>query len=1071
MSNQSSFARYSSLSLALALVLGLATASGTASAADEDPTKRKALDARQFDSSAATQNEQMAALAEQKRMESIGRLKELLASGVEGDTKAEMMLRLADLYFQQGKTLYLKEMAAYDVQYDKCFNTEGCAFDKLEANNSGSREWQDKSIKLYEAILANYPRYARADSATFYLGSAQWDTKQEDAAVESFKRLVKLYPQSDFVPDAYVLIGEYFFAKNNAYGALSAYQKAAAFKDHPKYAFATYKLAWCYYNVGEYQTAIDTMKSVVSYGMAQTAAGTTKGGLQLEEEALKDLVRFFADAGQMNEAYEYFTSLGKKDLIRSMLQRLGGMYFEQGKFEQAIETYRRLILDNPQHADNPGYQLEIVQSYRKLGQKDQVVAEVNRLLADYGTKSSWAQANVSNPTAVADANKKIEGELRRTAVDYHNEAKTLEKSRNVAAAPTYELARQSYATYLANYPTDEHAYDVHYAYGELLYHLKDFAGAYGEYMSVVAINPTGQHSKFCAESAIFAAEEQVNLEGGGKANGTVTVSAKQMQEPIALTPWEQRMVDACKKYAELYPTEKKNQNIIYKSAYLLYNKYRFEEAAAQFNAVIAMNPGSDSAEQAANLILDSFVIRQDYANLKQNAKFYYDQQGLGSQKFKNDVYKVYQNASFKLIEVNVAKDNDFGKAADGFMAFYKEFPEADVNAQALNNAAVYYSKVNRVSDAMVARRILVDDPKFGPKTKYYYDQIGALGFDYETIADFGNAATFYEKLWSLYPDERKKAEKDKADTIGTFDTRAADAIYSASVFRNGNGEWEQAITDYNQFATAFPSDPRVPDVLLTIGKVYEDNGKLTEAGNVFMTFYTKPPAGATTDFVYYARLHHGLALEKTGQAAKATKLYEETVALWKKGGSTQGPETEFVAQMMFKLAQPTLDAYMAQQVTSKKGGSRAAEDKSLLEALGKKTQGLVKVTELYTNVVGTGAGEWGLAALVQLGKAYENMGESLSKSARPSYLTEDQLEMYNMGLEDRVYPQVEKAVEAYKLALEKSYELTLYNENTEYATRQLGVLRPDEFPGLSEQLLEPRYTSSKIRKYEPETSL
>ncbi len=1057
------------LGLAAVLAATLATA---AFAADEGT--RKAIRIDQVDQAAAAQGE-FARMAEVKRMESIGRLKELLATGVEGDTKAEMMLRLADLYFQQGRYLYLNEMAAFDVQYEKCFNTEGCNAETLQADNSGSRDWQLKSIKLYESILANYPRYARADQATFYLGSAQWDTKQQDSAIESFKRLVKLYPQSDFVPDAYVLIGEYFFENNNAYGALSAYQKASAFKEHPKYAFATYKLAWCYYNVGEYQTAIDTMKGVVSYSMAQTAANAanpaaSKGSLQLEEEALKDLVRFFADAGQMNEAYEYFTSLGKKDLIRSMLQRLGSMYFEQGKFDQAVETYRRLILDNPSHADNPNYQYEIIQCYRKLGQKEQVVAEVNRLLADYGKSSAWARANASNPNAVADADKKIEETLRRTAVDYHNEAKQLEKSRHPSAATVYGLARGAYATYLQNYPTDTHAYDVHYAFGELLYKTKDFAGAFDQYMAVVDMNPKGQHSKFCAESAIFAAEEQVKGEGGGKADGSVSIDAKQMQEPQGLTAWEQRLVDSCKKYASLYPEEGKVQNIIYKSAYLLYNKYRFEEAAEQFNLVIKMNPGSDSAEQAANLILDSFVIRKDYANLKTNAKLYFDLQGLGGAKFKDETYKIYQNASFKLIEVTFDKDKNYGAAADGFMAFYGEFPESPVAAQALNNSAVYYSQVSRVADSMKARHILIDDPKFGPKTKYYYDQIGALGYDYETVADFGIAANFYEKLWSLYPEERKKVAKDKPDALTAVDGKAADAIYSAAVFRNGLGQWEQAITNYNQFVAAYPTDSRVPDVLLTTGKIYEDHSKFAEAGNVFMAFYTKPPAGATQDFLYYSRLHFALSLEKTGQAPKATKLYQETVAAWKKAG-TKGPETEFIAEMMFKLAQPQMDAYLAARVSSTKGGSRKAEDKSLLDNLNKKTQLLVKTAEVYGEVVGSGAGEWGLASLVQIGKAYEEMGNALKTSDRPSYLSEDQLEIYNMGIEDRVYPQIEKAAEAYKLALEKSYELTLYNENTEFATRRLGELRPDEFPGLSEQLLDSRYTSSKMRKYEPETSL
>ena len=48
---------------------------------------------------------------------------------------------------------------------------------------------------------------------------------------------------------------------------------------------------------------------------------------------LKDLVRFFADAGDMQEAENYFRSLGKVELYNKMLKRLAKMYFEQGKFE------------------------------------------------------------------------------------------------------------------------------------------------------------------------------------------------------------------------------------------------------------------------------------------------------------------------------------------------------------------------------------------------------------------------------------------------------------------------------------------------------------------------------------------------------------------------------------------------------------------------------------------------------------------------------------------------------------------------------------------------------------------
>ena len=66
--------------------------------------------------------------AEAKRLESIRYLKEILGGedAPQGETRAEMLLRLADLYFQQGRYLYLGEMAAYDKKYDACFNDEAC---------------------------------------------------------------------------------------------------------------------------------------------------------------------------------------------------------------------------------------------------------------------------------------------------------------------------------------------------------------------------------------------------------------------------------------------------------------------------------------------------------------------------------------------------------------------------------------------------------------------------------------------------------------------------------------------------------------------------------------------------------------------------------------------------------------------------------------------------------------------------------------------------------------------------------------------------------------------------------
>ncbi|MCB9678897.1 MAG: tetratricopeptide repeat protein [Alphaproteobacteria bacterium] len=1028
------------------------------SADDEDDSKRRRIQLRQVEEG-AQQSAEFRAQAQAKRLEAIQRLKDLLSRGAEGDTKAEMMLRLADLYFAQGRDIYFSEMEAFDAAYERCFNTDGCIPENLQPDNRQSKEWQERSIKLYENILRSYPRYARADQATFFLGSALTDIGDQKEGVSAFKKLVKLYPESAYVPDAYILIGEYYFENNEAFPALKAYLKASSYTNHPKYGFAKYKLAWCYYNVGEYDQAIGNMKEVVQYSMA--ADQSQKSNIQLQDEALKDLVRFFADAGQMNEAYDYFNSLGKKDLIRKTLRRLASTYYENGQFEQSVETYRRLILEEPSSTENPGYQGEIIKAYKQIGDKEKTLEEVDRLLREYGKDSSWARANASDPNAIADAQKSIEKNLRTLAVDYHNQAKTLEKSRHPSATGVYELARQAYNTYLQQFPQGEHTYDVRYAYGELLYKLKDYAGAFDQYMLVVQTDPKGKHSKFCAESAIFAAEEQVKLEGGGKLPQADPSAGK--RDPIPLTAWEQRLVDACKQFATLYPQDTKVIGVIFKSAYLLYNKYQFTAAAEQFNVVINMNPSSSQAEQAANLILDTFVLEKNWSELKKNAKFYYEMKNLGSSKFKQDVYNIYENASFKLIEADYEKDQDHGKAADAFMAYYGEFPDAKNAALALNNSSIYYYKANRVADAMKVRHILIDDPKFGVKTKYYYDQIAALGFDYQQIADYDKSAFYYEKLFNLFPAEVKKreGEPERKESIPEVTTKASDALYSAAVFRTAMGDWQRGIENYNTWMAAFPADTQIPEVQLTVGKIYEDNAQWDKAADVFYKFYTKPPEGATKDFIYFARSHYANALRKQGKEKNAIQVYTETVKLWdKEGRPAEG--TELVAEMMFVLAQPKLDKYLTLRLEGKTGAPPKQQDKALLASLKAKTQALQDVQTTFTEIVQTGAGEWGLASLVALGKAYENMGQSFRTGDIPDYLTEDQREIYTMQVEDKSYVQDEKAIEAYKLALEKSYEFTLYNENTGYATRRLGELRPNEYQGLQETLMEPRYTSKTV---------
>jgi tetratricopeptide (TPR) repeat protein len=305
--------RVSLLSI-LALTLGV---SATSFAQDDDRSKkeeRRVLKLSDVDTQ--TKSEAYRQMAREKRHESMKFLKDILENRKpQGTQKAEMMLRLAELYFEEFRDIRLDEERNYQAQFDQCFNTPGCNTATMKPNYANSGKWADRAIRLYEVIINDYPAYQRADQATFFLASSLAEIGKREDAVGHYKNLVRSYQDSQYRADSYVQIGEYYFDENNAYKALNAYKQAAKYKDSPQYAFANYKLAWCYYNVGDMGLAIQTMKGVVQFSMTGSEGSAEQKRVMLQEEALKDLVRFFADAGSMDEAEAYFTKLGREELI------------------------------------------------------------------------------------------------------------------------------------------------------------------------------------------------------------------------------------------------------------------------------------------------------------------------------------------------------------------------------------------------------------------------------------------------------------------------------------------------------------------------------------------------------------------------------------------------------------------------------------------------------------------------------------------------------------------------------------------------------------------------------------
>jgi len=256
------------------------------------PAKAGSSVLRLADVAVSTKSDFYRQKARQKRGESRAMLEDMLRKDrAKGETKAVMLLRLAENYMEEGEDIFRTEMGGFEKDFDACFNNPRCNTETLKADNTDSIRWRVKAIKIYTLILKSYPQFRRADEASFYLAIALQETGKPDEAAKRLARLVQDYPQSSNTPDAYVLLGEYYFNNNNAYRALQFYKKVALYKSSSKYGFAMYKLAWCYYNVGELGKAIDTMTTAVAVAAKSSKAGAQK----LKLAAEKDLKRFIAE--------------------------------------------------------------------------------------------------------------------------------------------------------------------------------------------------------------------------------------------------------------------------------------------------------------------------------------------------------------------------------------------------------------------------------------------------------------------------------------------------------------------------------------------------------------------------------------------------------------------------------------------------------------------------------------------------------------------------------------------------------------------------------------------------------
>lgn len=1041
-------------------------------------------------------NDQREQLTDQKRDDVIEQLQRISAKfDDDSPQKPDLLFQLSEYYWEKSKFLFRSEEAHYDSDfksYEKA-RDRGASTPAPTQSHVQSERYRALTMQIYEKLLKGYKAYERRDEVIFAMAFNLYEIGQNSEAIKRYDELIRRYPKSKFVPDAYIQLGNHYFDHNDLPRATVNYEKALATRIPKIYSYALYKLAWCDYNIGAFDKARKKLEEVVDF-----ADNHGKGMVDLRNEALSDLVVVFVRLDRPDEAITYFKRKAQGTRQHRLIAKMANELGDAGHHDNAIRVFRYLLADNPDSPDAPDWQKSVVRAYDGLRQRSQVKQEVKRLAELYRPGSAWWKANAGNPGVLRNGFDVSEEAMRNIVTEYHQEA---QKTRQVE---TYRLARDIYREYLDSYASSadeklvsDYAFNMSFYYAEILWTLEDWSAAARAYDTVVAFKLPARdtarevanqsYRKTAAYDAILAYDRLVKIDAGKLSNsllrdgqkvdenrgkGKVDEGTKLVRKDASvtveqpLTANEERLILACDRYTQQFSSPKDETDIRYQAALILYNKSHFVGAAKRFEEIILKWPEEKRSQEAADLTMAVLESQRAWPQLNAVAQKFAANKRLTrpGTEFAARVANVVEGSRYRYVdEVVYKQDKKPLEAAEAFLKFADDFPHTEHGDQALTLAMIIYSEQNQLDRGIAAgERALKEYPHSLLNLKVRY----TLARLYERTADFRKSAQMYEFFIAAFDaangshsDSRGKtsrthaaAQKPRTSQAGAHQEEAQklvqeasawvpDAQFNAALWWEGLNRTEHAVAAYKLYLGRFGDRPDSPEVAFNIGRLYEKEGQHKEAAHAFESFgheYARDArvSGARRYLAVYHQLRAELQLHNSREAEK---LQDELT----RGHARLSPKDREDADVLnaygharFLDREALWKSYLAIRF------NRVATLRADLMAKQKK---LKEVEKAYLEVLSTGAGEYGIAALTRIGGAYADLAQNIRTSPDPKGLNEDQRQLYRGELENLAMPLEDKSVEALEKGLGKAYELNIYNRWTLEAQEQVNRFRPGQY--------------------------
>jgi len=888
--------------------------------------------------------------------------------------KPEILKRLADAYKELYTSINFMARSLDEKIFKAKQSNNNDAAKKLRAQqialDKKGRAVREAAIKAYVQIRDKFQDYDAYDQILFAIAYEidQMAAEVDDTATKSayrararefYQQLIRNYPNSKFIPHAWMAYGEYYFhEEKNVEQAMKAYEQVVEWgeKNNPNFVIAMYYQAWCLINMQDHKQAINQFNKVIQYSESHPDSKEAKS---VAKRARMELVTPYSKIGNPKEAWALFQKLGG-ELAQKMLDKLAYTYYDEGQWQDSIIVFHQLQkLEIENYRKNNGddlckYQTSVTRATIAALPKDKQTQEIARQIS-LSKKFSGEKHDQNKIKECSQESISIAWDI---ATQWHLEAVGNESSPGTKSPETMQLCIDLYNSILTNYPnldslnvegfdekTKPTRYRVAYYKAELYWFMEDWEKCGPAFDQVVEMNPDGQYTGDAAYAAVLcynkvyvqkraesdkdrkheinaddkSAEKKCNKKCKKKKGADKdTCQEECMQEnrpvleAVALTPLEEGILRSYGRYICTVKNAPDLANIKYRRARIYYEANMFQEAAVLFKDIAMNHSDEEIGVYAANLYLDSLnalgslvkePIDSCYDDLAGVVDVFIDSSKVPGVNLMKDEQFAAQIKSLKVGVMrkqaeSLTKRKRFMEAAEIYLDIYKNYGEVYDDrgmCEVLFNTAINLESARLVQKAIDVRKHMVE--KY-PDCEHSKKAAFFIGQNYHALQNFSKAAEYYVKFASKYEGEEE----------------APSAMQNAIMFYIGLNNIDEALNTVAKYEKSYARKDikATASVVFSAGFVFYNDKKWEEARKWYTNYLKKYSKAGLYDEQVQAMVMVGDSYwyDKRPDYGKAVSMYTKAFATFEKNNEKV---TENMRKARLLIAAAKAEYYIAER--------------------------------------------------------------------------------------------------------------------------------------------------------------